>query len=101
NGSFGTGEYLLCAELRPISFVVASACYLVIGAVVGACLVSLTPVGVPGVFLGQLAGASAGLLVALVAARRSLRPDSFSKKALGTMLRYSVPLVLSSSAIFA
>ena len=101
NGLFAISLDLLRWQLRPASFMIASVCYLAIGAVVGACLVAFTPMGVLGVFVGQVAGAIAGLLVAGVAARPLLRLRWLNSSALRTMLRYSLPLVLSSSAIFA
>lgn len=101
NGLFAIALDLLRWQLQPVAFLVASLIYIAVGAVVGGGLVSQTSMGVAGVFIGQLAGASMGLLIAAALAHKSLRPKSFSAMALRTMLQFSLPLVMSSAAIFA
>ncbi len=101
NGLFAISLDVLRWQLRPISYVLASAAYLIFGAVFGASLVAFTELGVLGVFLGQLVGAAVGLSVALLMAEGLLQAGRISTSALRQMLRFSLPLVLSSTAIFA
>lgn len=99
NGVFVVAQDLLRWQLKPRSFALASVSYTLGSACVSIWLVAGAGWGVGGVFAGQLAGAVAGGVVALFAARKlwSGRPSLIQ---LRVMLSYSVPLVFSGLAIF-
>lgn len=99
NGVFVLLQDLLRWLLRPGAYLLASLAYAAGTVSVGATLVAHAGWGVSGVFWGQLAGAALGLAVAAWSARSLLgfRADS---KAFRTMLRFSLPLVVSGVAVF-
>lgn len=99
NGVFVIVQDLLRWQLRPGSYVVASLAYALGSAGVGIWLVAVQGIGVAGVFWGQLAGAALGLGVSLARAG-GLLARVFDAQRLRTMLRYSLPLVLSGAAVF-
>ncbi len=99
NGVFVIVQDLLRWQLRPGSYVVASLAYALGSAGVGIWLVAVQEVGVAGVFWGQLAGALLGMVVSLSRAS-GLLERVFDAQRLQTMLRYSLPLVLSGAAVF-
>lgn len=99
NGVFVIVQDLLRWQLRPGSYVVASLAYALGSAGVGIWLVAVQGIGVAGVFWGQLAGALLGLVVSLSRAS-GLLARVFDGQRLRTMLLYSLPLVLSSAAVF-
>lgn len=99
NGVFVIVQDLLRWQLRPGSYVMASLAYALGSAGVGIWLVAVQGTGVAGVFWGQLAGALLGLAVSLVRAG-GLLARVFDVERLRTMLRYSLPLVLSGAAVF-
>lgn len=99
NGVFVIVQDLLRWQLRPGSYVMASLAYALGSAGVGIWLVVMQGIGVAGVFWGQLAGATLGLVVSLARAS-GLLARVFDVHRLRTMLRYSLPLVLSGAAVF-
>ena len=100
NGVFVIVQDLLRWQLRPGSYVMASLAYALGSTGVGIWLVAVEGIGVAGVFWGQLAGAILGLVVSLARAG-GLLACVFNVHRLRTMLRYSLPLVLSGAAVFA
>jgi O-antigen/teichoic acid export membrane protein len=99
NGVFVIVQDLLRWQLRPGSYVMASLAYALGSGGVGIWLVAVQGIGVAGVFWGQLAGAMLGLVVSLARAG-GLLARVFDLQRLRTMLRYSLPLVLSGAAVF-
>lgn len=99
NGVFVIVQDLLRWQLRPGSYVMASLAYALGSAGVGIWLVAVQGIGVAGVFWGQLAGAMLGLVVSFARAG-GLLARVFDVQRLRTMLRYSLPLVLSGAAVF-
>lgn len=99
NGVFVIVQDLLRWQLRPGSYVMASLAYALGSAGVGIWLVAVQGAGVAGVFWGQLAGALLGAAVSLSRAG-GLLGRVFDGQRLRTMLRYSLPLVLSGAAVF-
>jgi O-antigen/teichoic acid export membrane protein len=100
NGVFVLMQDLLRWRLRSLWFIGASLSYAVFSIVFSIRLVVFEEYGLPGVFWGQIAGASAGAVVAFCGLRNSLS-TRFSVVQLKAMLKYSLPLVLSSIAVFA
>lgn len=99
NGVFVITQDLLRWQLRPSSYLIAGLAYMLGSAGVGVWLVMAQGMGVAGVFWGQLAGAILGGGVSLLGAR-GLLARVFDLNRLITMLRYSLPLVLSGTAVF-
>lgn len=99
NGVFVIVQDLLRWQLRPGSYLIAGLAYMLGSAGVGIWLVTAQGMGVAGVFWGQLVGATLGGTVSLLGAR-GLLSRAFDLNRLITMLRYSLPLVLSGMAVF-
>ncbi len=99
NGVFVIVQDLLRWQLRPGSYLIAGLAYMLGSAGVGIWLVTAQGMGVAGVFWGQLVGATLGGTVSLLGAR-GLLSRAFDLSRLITMLRYSLPLVLSGMAVF-
>lgn len=100
NGVFVLVQDILRWQLRPMAYFLAGAAYAFGGGIVGVGFV-VAGFGVSGVFLGQLAGALAGFVIALFASRSLWRHARFDFGALKQMLGFSAPLVVSSLAVFA
>lgn len=99
NGVFVIVQDLLRWQLRSGSYLIAGLAYTLGSAGVGIWLVTVQGLGVAGVFWGQLAGATLGGAVSLWRAS-GLLARVFDPNRLRTMLRYSLPLVLSGVAVF-
>jgi O-antigen/teichoic acid export membrane protein len=89
---------LLRWQLKPAGYAIASAGYATLFAAVGVYLVVFQELGVAGVFYGQLAGAVAGVAISLFYSRGLYGPV-FAAERCAEMLRYSLPLVVSSVAV--
>ncbi len=99
NGVFVIAQDLLRWQLRSGAYLAASLAYAIGSAGVGIWLVSVESIGVAGVFWGQLTGALLGMAVSL-SQSHGLLARVFDAQRLRTMLRYSLPLVLSGAAAF-
>ncbi len=100
NGVFVLLQDILRWRFRPGAYVLASVVYTLFSAGLGIYLVVFAGAGVEGVFWGQGAGAMAGALVAAFRLGDTLGL-AFDGRRLRHMLAYSMPLVLSSAAVFA
>lgn len=100
NGVYMLLQDLLRWRLRPMAYFAASMAYTFGGVSAGVWLVASMNIGVSGVFWGQLVGAMFGFVVAIRAAGEFVG-IGWDRLALARMLRFSLPLVVSSVAIFA
>jgi O-antigen/teichoic acid export membrane protein len=101
----GSGVFLLAqtqlrAQFSARAYAGAGLIYALTSAMVSVAFVAGQGMGLQGIFIGQVAGAIAGLLVAASRLRANVRPV-FDLPTLTRMLRFSAPLVVSSAAVFA
>lgn len=99
NGVFVLMQDLLRWHLRPGAHLSAGLAYSLGNACVGLGLVAGLHLGVIGVFWGQLAGAVLGGVVS-VCGGRGLFVPRLDPVLLRRMLKYSLPLVVASAAVF-
>lgn len=99
SGIFVLLQDLLRWELRPRAYLTAGIAYSLGSAAFGIFMVVFLDSGVIGVFWGQLAGATLGLMVSAFGSKELLGRE-FDLPGLRQMLRYSTPLVLSGIAVF-
>lgn len=87
-------------ELRPARYALASLVTAVTIVVLSIYLLLVLRLGVIGVFVASGAGHGLGVITCLIGLRRTYR-WSFDAAKLGTMLRFSAPLMVSTLALFA
>lgn len=102
--AWGTGVYGVALnqlrwQLQPRAFAVTSILYTVVYLASSVFLVVVLQVGVAGVFWGQVIAGGGGIALALYFARRDYG-WAFNWRQCREMLRFSVPLVPSSVAVF-
>ncbi len=98
-GIFSLVQNQLRYELRPKHYAFASLVYIIILLVTVVVLLVVLNFGVMGVFIAQLAASLSGLMVGIYFTRSSYR-WIFDRDKCVEMLRFSLPLVLSSAGVF-
>jgi O-antigen/teichoic acid export membrane protein len=99
NGIFQLTAGVLRFQLRASRFAIASLSSSVITIGVGVVLLVSQRMGVDAIFVGQIVGGAIGAVLCLAFSRRLYRPI-FDLDRLGSMLRFSAPLVPSSIGVF-
>lgn len=99
NGIFYLLQNQLRIELRSRAFAFVSFLMTFVTAGVSAWLIVVESMGLQGILVGMLSGVTFGSLISLRLLRGSL-VSGFSKEALGKMLLFSFPLVISGVAVW-
>lgn len=86
-------------EFRPRDYTLVTLVFAIVTLTASVLLAALSPDALIGVLVGQLVGAGAGVALGLFVLRRSLAIGFVSSK-LRQMLRFSLPLVSASFALF-
>jgi O-antigen/teichoic acid export membrane protein len=99
NGIFQLTSGVLRFQLRASQFAIASLGSSLVAIGLGLFLVAGAGAGVDGFFVGQIVGATIGVVLTMVFSRGLYRPI-FDRMRLVSMLRFSMPLVPSSIGVF-
>ena len=99
NGVFYLFQLQLRYQLQSRHYALSSITFMVITAIVSAVLVLIEQYGVDGIFYGQIVGAVAGAIVAWFCTRNNYKL-LFAFHKCKEMLKFSIPLVLSSINVF-